>query len=86
MFGADRLPKGRVKRKRSKTLVVMLLPVLIFIGFMGWLIYAMKPHRRIPTKIQQQQTSPKMRKEPKKDDGVTFIPAIMEEPKEITGA
>jgi hypothetical protein len=69
--------KRRVKRKRSKALVFMLLPALIFIGFMGWLMYAMEPQRRAPQKSTQHDAA-------KKDDGISFLPAIGEETEEIT--
>jgi hypothetical protein len=62
----------------------MLLPALIFIGFIGWLIYALGSHRKIPPKMQR--APPKTQKDEQKDDGVTFIPAILEEPQEITNA
>jgi len=76
MSGADLVYKRRVKRKRSKALVFMLLPALIFNGFMGWLMYAMEPQRRAPKKSIQHATA-------KKDDGISFLPAIDEDIQEI---
>jgi hypothetical protein len=70
------LPRGRVKRKRSKGLVLLLLPALIFIGFIGWLICALQP----PTKktVRSYQTPKQGR-----DDSVTFLPAAYGEQAEV---
>jgi hypothetical protein len=70
--------KRRFKRKRSKGLVLLLLPALIFIGVIGWLVYSLEmPSRKAP-KLQ-----PKPLRAETGDDGVTLFPAIYEENKEI---
>jgi CHASE3 domain sensor protein len=73
------MPNRRVKPKRNKVLVLLLLPVLIFIGVMGWLLYSLSPtNRRVQKTIYQ---APKVQS--KADDGVTFIPAVYEEHSEV---
>jgi len=58
-----------------------MLPALVFIGIMGWLMYALEPPRRRASKHQPQPQKPKAKAQ--KDDGVTFIPAFLEEEQEI---
>jgi hypothetical protein len=62
----------KVKRKRSKGLVMMLLPALIFIGAMGWMMYTLGA----PQKTQPQ------RKAPRKDN-VTLLPIGFEKQQKI---
>ncbi|MCL4430443.1 MAG: hypothetical protein M1167_06790 [Chloroflexi bacterium] len=67
----------KARRKRSKGLIIMLLPVLIFIGVIGWCMYALdkrnsKPARRKPT-----------RQRPARKDNVTLTPITFEEQHEI---
>ena len=71
------MPKKRVKRKRSKGLVLLLLPALIFIGFVGWLICALEPPTRKTVKSYQ---TPKAQSS---DDSVTFLPAAYGEQAEV---
>lgn len=54
----------------------MLLPALIFIGFVGWLISALEPDRKA-IRYQAPKTVER------RDDGVTFMPAVYEETIEI---
>jgi hypothetical protein len=70
------LSKRRVKRRRSKGLVLLLLPALIFIGFVGWLVCALEPPTRKPAKSYHAQNV-------KRDDGVTFLPAEYGEQAEV---
>jgi hypothetical protein len=65
------------RRQRSKTLVVMLLPVLIIIGIMGLFLYLMGN--------QNDHTSKKVhhRVNQTKGDNVTFVPVIYEDNAEI---
>ena len=69
-MSGSKLRYRTVKRRRSRALVMILLPALIFIGVVGWFMYAMdnkKPaRRRIP-----------------QGDGVTFLPIVFEEQNEI---
>ena len=67
------------RRKRSKTLMILFFPALLFIGIMGWCLYAAGEPKR-PVKVKPK---PKL---PKKDsnDGVTIMPIIFEETPEIT--
>jgi len=61
------------KRKRNKALTVMFLPILIFVGFIGWCMYSIgsrKPKRSVKSKSTQ-------------NDYVTFLPNVLEEPQEI---
>jgi cytochrome b561 len=66
------VPKQRVKRKRSKALVLMILPTLIFIALIGWLVCTVGPSNTKPLKAYQ---TPKA----KNHDGVTFEPVPYEE-------
>jgi hypothetical protein len=68
----------KVKRKRNRGLAILLLPALVFIGFMGWLLYSIEPNRKRTSK--KQHTAP----EKQKDDSITFIPTLPEEEQEIS--
>jgi hypothetical protein len=70
----------RVKRKRSKSLVLILLPALIFIGVVGWLLSSCSS---APRKVNKVNNRPLVAQKERKD-GVTFIPAIYEDKQEIT--
>lgn len=73
------MPTKRVKRKRSKALVLLLLPALIFIGVMGWLLYSLSPPNR---KVQKTiYKAPKVQS--RADDSVTFIPTVYGEHIEV---
>ncbi len=73
--------KVKTKRKRSKPLVILMLPALIFIGFLGWLMYATggrkstKSHQK--AHIKTPSTSPR-------EDGVSFVPVDLDEQKVIS--
>ena len=69
--------KVRTKRKRSKTMVILMLPALIFIGFLGWLMYAMGS-RKVST-APVKKASNKKAKAPTPNDGVSFVPVNLEE-------
>jgi hypothetical protein len=56
----------------------MLLPALIFIGFVGWLVSALGPSDR---KTAIPYSAPKTVRS--RDDGVTFMPAVYEEITEV---
>jgi hypothetical protein len=62
----------KVKRKRSRGLVTLLLPALIFVGVIGWLMYT------LGNKEKPQVT----RKSPRKDN-VTLLPIVFEEQEEL---
>lgn len=70
---------ARTKRKRSKALVLVLLPALIFIGVVGWLITSFEPSNRNTKKVHHK--APIVQKET--DNGITFIPAIYQDSDEI---
>jgi hypothetical protein len=72
LLSGIRLIHRRVKRKRSKGLVVLLLPALIFIGLAGWLTYALGSPEKKRSK----------RKQPK-EDSVTMMPIVFEEQPQI---
>jgi hypothetical protein len=75
--------KRRVKRKRSKALTLMLLPALIFIGGIGWLMYALGPRHSSKPK-QRQKVAPAKKNDENKDDGITFEPTALYQEEEIT--
>ncbi len=64
--------KQRVKRKRSKALVLMILPALIFIALIGWLISTVEPSNKKP--ISDYRT-PKQ----KSRDEITFETVLYDE-------
>jgi preprotein translocase subunit YajC len=76
------LATSKGKRKRNKTMTIMLLPMLIVIFIIGWFIYWMGDEKR-SDKIQHKL--PKQHEQPEKDN-VTILPIIFEEPQEITNA
>jgi hypothetical protein len=55
----------------------MLLPALIFIGFLGWLVCSLEPPKRNTTKRYQTPNAKN------RNDGVTFMPAAYEEQTEV---
>jgi flagellar basal body-associated protein FliL len=61
------------KRKRSKAMMIILLPVLIFMFVIGWCMYWMGSQKR---------TGKTQRKPPEKDN-VTIMPIIFEETQEV---
>jgi len=68
----ENLGAKKVKRKRSK-LAFLLLPMLIFIFFMGWSMYWIGDKKR-----------PKAtKKKAPKGDSVTFLPVVLEETQTI---
>jgi hypothetical protein len=66
------------KRKRNRALAILLLPALVFIGFMGWLLYSIEPNRKKTSK--KQHTAPQTIKE----DGITFVPTLPQEEQDIS--
>ena len=68
----------KVKRKRNRALAILLLPALVFIGFMGWLLYSIEPNRKKASK--KQHNAPQTLK----GDGITFVPKLPEEEQEIS--
>ena len=68
----ENLATKKVKRKRSK-LTLLALPILVFIFFMGWSMYWIGDRKR---------PKAKNRKAPK-EDNVTLLPIIPEEPQTI---
>ena len=71
-----RLVPSKGKRKRSKAMRIVLLPVLMIIFIIGWFMYLMGDRKR-SDKIQH--------KTPKKDN-VTIMPVVVEEPQETRNA
>jgi hypothetical protein len=59
-----------------------MLPALIFIGFLGWLMYAMGSRKSIKKPIQKAPA--KTPNAPNRDDGVSFVPVDLEEQKVIS--
>jgi hypothetical protein len=51
--------------------MIMLLPALIFIGFMGWCMYALDNQKHTQKKLQNTK------------DNVTLVPIIFEEQEQI---
>ncbi len=68
----ENLGAKKVRRKRSK-LALLLLPIIVFIFFMGWSMYWIGDKKR---------PKANKRKVPK-EDGVTFLPAVSEETPKI---
>jgi hypothetical protein len=71
IYRVKSLEHRRVKRKRNRTLAILLFPVLIFIGFIGWCMYSMGDPK------------PKRQKAPYKNDNVTLIPIVFEDQQQI---
>jgi len=63
--------KQRIKRKRSKALVLMVLPALIFIALIGWLVSTVEPNKK---PVNEHQT-PK----PKSQNELNFETALYDE-------
>ena len=63
------------KRKRNR-LVLVLLPALIFIFFMGWSMYWIGDKKR----------PQKMKTKTLEKDPVTFMPIVLEETQEVINA
>jgi flagellar basal body-associated protein FliL len=61
------------KRKRSKEMMIMLLPLLIFVFIVGWCMYW----------VGDQKRTGKTQRKPSKKDNVTIMPIILEETQEI---
>jgi len=61
------------KRKRSRAMIIMLLPLLIFVFIIGWSMYW----------IGNQKRNGKTQRKPPRKDNVTIMPIIFEEPQEI---
>jgi flagellar basal body-associated protein FliL len=61
------------KRKRSKAMIIMLLPLLIFVFVIGWCMYW----------IGNQKRTVKTQRKPPEKDNVTVMPIILEETQEI---
>jgi flagellar basal body-associated protein FliL len=70
------LATSKGKRKRSKAMIIMLLPALIFIFIMGWCMYWMGDQKR----------SDKIQHKPPEKDNVSIKPIVFEEPQEIINA
>ena len=68
----------KVKRKRNRALAILLLPALVFIGFMGWLLYSIEPNRKKSNKKQHTALRAP------KNDGITFVSTLPEEEQEIS--
>jgi hypothetical protein len=66
-----KLVSRKVKRKRSKALIIMLLPALIFIGVIGWDMYSIDNRKPKPT-----------HRRPVEKDNVTLLPIVFEEQQE----
>jgi hypothetical protein len=60
-------------RKRKNIMVLLFFPALIFIFFMGWSMFLISNRKR------SESEKPKA----PKDDGVTILPAIFEETRQI---
>jgi hypothetical protein len=71
LMGSD-LVHPRVRRKRSRGLVILLLPALIFIGLLGWCMMMIDDNHK-PTRP----------KRPAQKDHVTLIPIVFEEQHQI---
>jgi Tfp pilus assembly protein PilO len=70
------LVTSKGKRKRSKAMIIMLLPALIFIFIMGWFLYWMGDQKR----------TDKIQRKPPEKDYVSIKPIVFEEPEEIINA
>jgi len=70
------LVTSKGKRKRSKAMIIMLLPALIFIFIMGWFLYWMGDQKR----------TDKIQRKPPEKDHVSIKPIVFEEPEEIINA
>jgi len=67
----------QVNHKRSRSLVIMLLPILVLIGAIGWMLFTLgSTHKTTDKPVRKTQ-------ETKKQDNITFIPTIVEEEDKI---
>jgi len=66
------LAAKKIRRKRSK-LLLLALPIIVFIFFMGWSMYWIGDQKRPKAKTRKAA----------KDDGVTFLPVVPEEKQTI---
>ncbi len=66
------LPKGKVKRRRSRALVLLLLPALIVFAFVGYVFCGLDFMRQNKRRPKQQQRKPAQRR----GDAVTFMPNL----------
>jgi flagellar basal body-associated protein FliL len=67
------LVASKNKRKRSKAMIIMLLPLLILMFIIGWCMYW----------TGKQKGTDKTERKPPKEDNVTVMPIILEETQEI---
>jgi len=67
------LVTSKNKRKRSRAMTIMLLPVLILMFIIGWCMYW----------AGNQKRTNKTQRKPPKEDNVTIMPIILEETEEI---
>ena len=70
---------GKTRRKRSKLLTVLMFPALLFIGFLGLLMYIVGGHSGKHTKKAAKKPINKL------VDNVTLIPTVYaeEQPQEM---
>jgi len=69
-----KLVSRKVKSKHSRGALIMLLPALVFIGVIGWCMYALGDNHKT---TQHEPTRPT------KKDNVTLLPIILEEQQKI---
>jgi len=60
-------------RRKNNRFAILLLPALVFIFFMGWSMYWINDSKRPVTRERVKPRVPQ-------NDGVTFLPAVYEEP------
>jgi len=60
-------------RRKNNRFAILLLPALVFIFFMGWSMYWINDSKKPVTRERVKRRIPK-------NDGVTFLPAVYEEP------
>jgi len=65
----------KVKPKRSKALIIMLLPALIFIAVVGWLMYSIDNKNSTDRKQTHRRTV--------EERNVTLLPIDFEEQRQI---
>jgi len=67
------LETSKGKRKHSKVMTIILLPVLTFLFIIGWFMYWVGNRKR----------SDRTQRKPAKKDNVTILPIALEENQEI---